>query len=198
MEAASCIIAVLQITGTVINLCYHYRKGVKSASKDIARITTELKTLMTVLEQLLQLAENDDRLKNAKGLCEPGGPLCDCRALMEELQKKLEPEDGFRAAIVRAAMWPLREAELEKTLVRIGSFKQTFSLALGGDQARMILKVDDGVTDLTKSFESERFGGCPCSAPQVSATAEHRHACFSQRTRRDLRMASGARSIRKS
>ncbi|KAI9882889.1 MAG: hypothetical protein M1823_005361 [Watsoniomyces obsoletus] len=156
MDAASCVIAAIQITGTVINLCYHYRKGVKSASKDIARITDELKTLRTVLEQLLQLAEEDDRLKNARGLCEPGGPLCDCRTLLEELQKKLNPPDGFRASIVRVAMWPLREAELEKILVRIGSFKQTFTLALGGDQARMILKVDDGVTSLAKSFESER------------------------------------------
>ena len=52
------VIAVIQLTSSVISICYDYRQGVKSASRDAILITDGLNSLKDVLESLLRLIEN--------------------------------------------------------------------------------------------------------------------------------------------
>jgi hypothetical protein len=52
------VIAVIQLTSSVISICYDYRQGVKSSSRDAILITDELNSLKDVLESLLRLIEN--------------------------------------------------------------------------------------------------------------------------------------------
>lgn len=51
------LIAVLQITTSVISVCYDYRAGVASASRDVIRITDSLNALKDSLDALLRLVE---------------------------------------------------------------------------------------------------------------------------------------------
>ncbi len=74
------IIAVIQLSGKVISLCYDYRTGVKSAPKDATRITDEITSLCHVLEQLLKIAEAEEathtsRLPALQSLARPEGAL---------------------------------------------------------------------------------------------------------------------------
>lgn len=57
LSVTASIIAVIQISGAVISICYEYRSAVKGALKAATRITKEVKGLQDVLERLLRLAE---------------------------------------------------------------------------------------------------------------------------------------------
>lgn len=131
-------IAILQLSGAIINVCYKYRSQVKGASKDASRIINELNDLRTVIDCLFLLLEDENSesalQKSALGrLAEADGPLGRCEACLNDLAKKLEPKDGWRA-VKAAILWPLREPEMMKILQDINSTKSTVQLALAADQ----------------------------------------------------------------
>jgi hypothetical protein len=59
-------IAIVQLSGAIINTCYTYRNRLKSASKDAGRIINELNGLRTVIEDLFQLLEDEDETKSTR------------------------------------------------------------------------------------------------------------------------------------
>ncbi len=137
------LIAVLQITTAVISICYDYRQGVSSASKQIAQITDELNSLKDVLESLLGLiekarsADGDDpsRLETVKLLAREGGPLENCMRELEALKMKLEvKEKGKWGKVGRVLVWPLKEKEVVKVLAGLERWKGVVGLGLSVDQ----------------------------------------------------------------
>lgn len=136
------IIAVLQITSSVISICYDYRAGVESASRDVIQITNELNSLREVLESLLLVVEKSksnngkdvSRLATFESLMEEGGPLMTCKAELERLKSTLEPEKGWRKMRSKL-VWPLREGEVRRTLDGLERLKGTMGFALSVDQA---------------------------------------------------------------
>ena len=133
------IIAVVQISGAVISLCYEYRTGAKDAAKEAIRITEELKSLQDVLERLLKLAEIEiargtSRLQTLQPLLEPGGILPRCQDDLTALQLKLAPDTGVKM-LMRKLKWPLTEKEVKKAIEDIARTKETISFALITDQA---------------------------------------------------------------
>ena len=48
LSVTASIIAVIQISGTVISICYDYRNAVKDAAKEVARIIDEVKSLQDI------------------------------------------------------------------------------------------------------------------------------------------------------
>jgi hypothetical protein len=52
-------IAILQISGVIINTCYDYRIRAKNTAKDASRIISELNGLRTVIDSLFQLLEDE-------------------------------------------------------------------------------------------------------------------------------------------
>jgi hypothetical protein len=117
------LIAVVQITSTVISICYDYRSSLKSASREIIQITDGLNSLKDVLESLLRVVErtqssdNNDasRLATFELLIKKGGPLMTCQEELERLKGKLEPETGWRK-VRKALVWPLKEGEMTKAM----------------------------------------------------------------------------------
>merc|ERR1712093_728854 len=91
------LIAVLQVTTTVISICYDYRQGVSSASREVLQTSSSLNSLKDVLEALLALiekAKSDDtasRLATIELLAKDGGTLESCQQELLTLKKKLEP-----------------------------------------------------------------------------------------------------------
>ena|SRR5436853_275853 len=119
-----------------------YRAGVESASREVIQITSELNSLRDVLESLLRIVEksqsNDSkdgsRLATFELLIKEGGPLMTCKAELEALKSKLEPERGWRKMRNRL-VWPLKEGEVRRTLDGLERLKGTMGLALSADQA---------------------------------------------------------------
>lgn len=134
---ASCI-AILQLSGAIINTCYDYRSRVKSAAKDASRIVNELNSLRSIIESLFVLLEDEAEDRSSeksalKELAREGGPLDGCKAELETLKKKLEPKEGWRAT--RAMLlWSLKESDVKRVLQTIDRTKATLQLVLATDQ----------------------------------------------------------------
>jgi hypothetical protein len=136
------IIAVLQITSSLISICYDYRTGVKAASREAVEITEELTSFRDILESLLQAVEkyqfsegkDSSRLATFELLVKEGGLLMNCRTELERLKSKLEPEKGWRK-VRNSLVWPLKEGEVRRALDGLDRLKGTMVLALSTDQA---------------------------------------------------------------
>lgn len=138
LSLTASIIAVVQISGAIISLCYEYRTGVKDAAKEATRITEELKSFQDVLERLLKLAEVEvarasSRLQTIQPLLEPGGVLSRCQDDLKALQLKLAPETGVKM-LMKKLKWPLTEKEVKKAIEDVARARETISLALITDQ----------------------------------------------------------------
>ena len=139
------IIAVLQMTSSVISVYYDYGAAVKGAPWELSRVKAEMESLRSVLQSLEPLAKQaeltspvaESRLPTLGLLIDP---LKDCLQEVERLDKKLKSpssSDGFgpkRKALVQALRWPLKEVETNKVLENIGRFKETLDLALNADE----------------------------------------------------------------
>ena len=170
LSITASLIAVLQISGTVITALYGYRTSVKSASSDAARIISELNGLRGVLESLLQAIEKENsrvapgggesRLATLQTLAQPSGDLELCKADLEAASMKL----GCYAApdsvsdwkkVKRALEWPFKEKDVTKLLMSMQRAKSTMHLALSVDQTALTLKIREGLGSLTQQFAAD-------------------------------------------
>ena len=145
---AASVIAVLQITNSVISVCYDYGSAANGTSWELPRLKAELESLRSVLQQLEPLAKQtefdqaapDSKLPAFSQLCGPNGPLETCCHEIQSLENVLKSpkwSDGFgprRKALVQALRWPLKEKDTKKYLMHIGKFKDILSFALTADQ----------------------------------------------------------------
>lgn len=138
LSATASIIAVIQLTGSVVSAVYNYRKGVKNAPEDAAKIIRDLTGLSQILEKLLQMIEKERSTKAARLAClndlvKPDGPLASCQKTLGRLNTKLQPESGWRA-VKQSLIWPLKQDYVRKNLDEIATAKATLELALTVDQ----------------------------------------------------------------
>lgn len=154
-------IAILQVSGVIINACYDYRSRVKDSAKDASRIINELNSLRSIIESLFVLLEEEPENKpsdqsNLQKLAQVGGVLETCKVGLEALEKKLEPKEGWRA--VRAAVfWPLKEADIAKALQQIDRTKSSLQLALAVDQ-RYVARLPEWSEFVTFVLERQLSG----------------------------------------
>ena len=148
LAVAASVIAVLQITNSVISVCYDYSAAATGTSWELPRLMSELESLRSVLQRLEPLAKQADfssALTNAKipifiELCKPNGPLPLCCREIESLEAVLKTPDwsaGFgpkRKALVQALRWPLKLKDTEKALKQISKLRELLSFALIADQ----------------------------------------------------------------
>jgi hypothetical protein len=133
------VIAVLQLTGTVINICYNYQIGARNASKDVERIIDQLKSMRDVLERLSTIINSENtgevsRLSSTSKLLSGfNGPLSQCESELLTLQKKLALGSKWKV-VGQALTWPLKEGDVKKTLAALERNKATLTLALTADQ----------------------------------------------------------------
>ena len=138
VSVTASVIAIIQISGSIVSICYDYRNSVREAVKEATRITEEVKGLQDILDRLLKLAELDiaqgsPRLQVLEQLAQPGGILPRCQEHLISLRFKLGPEKKSKS-VWSALKWPLTEKDLQKALNNISTAKATISLALITDQ----------------------------------------------------------------
>ena len=142
LAIAASVIAVLQITNSVISICYDYSAAVNGTSWELPRLTSELESLRSVLQRLEPIAKQADFSKAPTliELCKPNGPLLLCCREIESLEAVLKTPDwaaGFgpkRKALVQALRWPLKAKDTEKALKQISRLREVLSFALTADQ----------------------------------------------------------------
>ena len=139
LSAAASVIAVIQISSQVFDLCRTYYINVKEARKDIQRLRTEITALQDVLISVADLADDSDStsLKTLNLISQEDGPAQQCRAELIALAARLDPgeEKGrMRQFGMRSLKWPFGSKEVDQILDTIGRHKSSFTLALAVDQ----------------------------------------------------------------
>ncbi|MCJ1387554.1 hypothetical protein MMC18_000397 [Xylographa bjoerkii] len=146
LSTLASLIAIVQISGSIVSICYDYRSAVKKACKDQVRLTEEVKSLRDVLEGLVALADQDSsgdsRLPMINTLNQKDGPLEQCKSELKALEAKLRPASGWKA-VGKALKWPLSEPEVVKSLTSLNRLKATLMLALTTDQMVVSLAIQD-------------------------------------------------------
>ena len=135
LSLVASLIAVVQISGSVISCCYEYRKGVKNAPKNLLMVTSEVAGLRNVVERLITLMDdkkmaNYTYLSTLAEIVTADGPLEYCRHNLESLQIELELPVNECKALGRRLTWPLQERDITKTLASIYRLKSLLETAL--------------------------------------------------------------------
>lgn len=139
LSAASSVIAVIQVSSQIFDLCRTYYLNVKDARKDIEQLRNEITALQDALVNVVDLADssNSSSLKSIDLISQEGGPVEQCHLELTALALRLDPggqKSEMRAFGLRALKWPFTSKEIGKVMASIGRHKSTFILALTTDQ----------------------------------------------------------------
>ncbi|KAL8993437.1 MAG: hypothetical protein Q9169_006341 [Polycauliona sp. 2 TL-2023] len=150
------IITVLQLTQSVLSVCYDYGAALKGSSWELTKVKDELEGFRTIVqhvEPLMRAADLSDpsipngRLPTLKALCEPEGVLQSCRADLKSLEDKLKGSKWTdelgprRKALLQSLKWPFQERDTRKFLERIARYKDILTAALEMDHTRLTLAI---------------------------------------------------------
>ena len=136
------VVAIVQITDRVIDLCKYYIQTAEDASRDLRTILVETSTLKTTLQNVEFLIAWDNGTSTlASTLSGEEGPIKGCQRSITELEK-LFPSVNFQTkeqsrskkqkvkATWTALAWPLKESKARKLLEEITRYKTTITLAI--------------------------------------------------------------------
>ncbi|KAA6409051.1 MAG: vegetative incompatibility het-e-1 [Lasallia pustulata] len=152
---AASIVAILQITNSVISVCHGYGAAAKDAPWELSKVNAEMESLRNVLQTLQLLAEQagfaspsaGTRLPTFALLCGPRGLLNCCLEEVRRLDERLKApswSDGFgpkRKAFIQALRWPLNKAKTTKALDDISRYRSILNLAITADQKTLTLEI---------------------------------------------------------
>jgi hypothetical protein len=136
LSAAASVTAIVDISAKIASLCFQYSVAVKDAKKDIDRLQRTVTDVKNVLEEVKYLLDRQDkpRLSTTHKLSDS---LEQCHQQLQGLKAQLEPGNTHKAMRrlgVRALKWPFTNKQVEKMVVSLEKYQQTFSLALQVDQ----------------------------------------------------------------
>ncbi|KAM9873934.1 vegetative incompatibility protein HET-E-1 [Verticillium dahliae] len=141
---AASVIAVVNISAKVLNLCFQYGQSVKNAPDDIAKLSNEVANFQTTTQKLRGLLEGTrgKALEASQDVC---SAIDDASSTLAALAQKLEPSTSRKVMSrvgVRALKWPFKKKDVEETLQRLARCRGSISLALNVDQTVLIQNVD--------------------------------------------------------
>jgi len=155
---AAGVIAVIQMTDRISNICKHYIESVKDCPSQLRVILVEVSMLKTLLENL-QIFHNSNAMSDIiTSLSKPDGPVEGCKKSIVALEK-LFPDESSKTqniqrgsekkrkltATVSALAWPLKEKRAQKLLEEIRQYKATISLALTTESVYVCHLIDTAV-----------------------------------------------------
>ncbi|KAJ5471863.1 hypothetical protein N7539_008806 [Penicillium diatomitis] len=136
LSSAASVIAVIQLTGSLVKLCGGYIQEVKYARHEISTLQQAITGLQGTLQDLHKfLRSNEGKVlpTSSRLVSNVTDCLCDLRALEATFdpgkKKKLMRKVGLRAL-----RWPLKRVEMEGVIQNLGRHKSSFLLSLQVDQ----------------------------------------------------------------
>ncbi len=135
VSVAASFVALIQVSGSVFDLCRKYYSEVKEARKEIQRLRDEIFPLQDILTNVADLAEasNPTQLSILDRLNQADGPVQQCQAQLTGLAARLDPGEGgnrMRQFGLRALKWPFSKKDVDNIVAAIERYKVTFNLAL--------------------------------------------------------------------
>jgi hypothetical protein len=140
------VIAILQLTGTIMSSCNAFISAVKDAPKDLRAIMIEIGSLQAIIRVLDLPTLDPAHSRLLESLRGHNGPLDGCKEALIVLsgllkEPKTEQElDGTRPTkrlktlpSMTTLAWPLKRNKAKSLLEEIAKYKLTISLALTAD-----------------------------------------------------------------
>ncbi|KAL4988837.1 hypothetical protein BDW68DRAFT_196418 [Aspergillus falconensis] len=139
LSSAASVIAAIQLTGRLVELCGGYIQKVKGARDEISNLQRAIMGLQGTLQDLQSLIES----KEGKALPTSSrliGNLTDCLSDLRALEARLDPKKAkpMRKFGLRAFKWPLTRTEVEEVIQNLERYKTSFILSLQVDQSSMM------------------------------------------------------------
>lgn len=148
---AASIIAVLQITSTVIE----YLNDVQEATSERFRLLAEvssMQTLLRLLETRVTQAVETDAHATIQVLAGTDRPLQLLQKLLEHLVKKLQPKDKAHKKIGSALKWHFSKESVQNMMQQMDRLKSMFIAALANDQLSLSQFMQQDLKDLQQSL----------------------------------------------
>jgi hypothetical protein len=135
LSTAASVIAVIQLTGSVVNICGGYIQEVKDARDDIITLQRTAAGLAAILQRFKELLHEPRGTKLSTSSL--ANNISDCLTCLEALEEKIELTRGRRTMKrlgIRAIKWPLKRKEVDRIITDLERFKSLFTLSLQVDQ----------------------------------------------------------------
>lgn len=132
LGSVSSIIAVVQIAGSVAQLCGGYIADVKDARQDIERLQQKATTLHDVLQRMDE-ANNQKNLKPLSLSADVLKAIDRCSKDLDRLQEKLQPKTRHKTMSkfgMRALKWPLSKSAVNEEVRTMEGYLNMFNAAL--------------------------------------------------------------------
>ncbi|CAG8140451.1 unnamed protein product [Penicillium nalgiovense] len=138
LSGAASVIAVIQLTGSIVQICGKYLNNVKNATQDILRFQEKITALALVFRSLDELIRGSDgnKLTATQDLVDN---IVKCSSALTNLKDKINPETTQRRMRkwgLQALKWPLARSEVDFAIMELEWYKTTFALSLQVDQTR--------------------------------------------------------------
>lgn len=135
LSSAASIIAIIQLTGSIVNICRGYIQEVKDARDDIITLQQTVAGLEAILQKLKEIPHDSrERKLSTSSLVDN---ISDCFSCLEALEEKIDLGRGKRMMKrlgIRALKWPLKRKEVDRIITNLERYKSFFTLSLQVDQ----------------------------------------------------------------
>jgi hypothetical protein len=136
LSSAASVIAVIQLTGSIVKICGGYIQEVRDARDDIASLQRTVAGLEGILQKLKEFLQgpNGRQLPTSTSLV---NNITDCLSDLEHLEEKINPgkvKRMMRRFGFRALKWPIKRAEVDRIIQKLERYKSLFSLSLEIEQ----------------------------------------------------------------
>ncbi|KAJ5119729.1 WD40-repeat-containing domain protein [Penicillium atrosanguineum] len=186
LSSAASVIAVIQLTGSLVKLCGGYIREVKDARDQILRLQYAFAGLQGTLQDLYKFLQSTDgsALPTSSRLVRN---ITDCLTDLCLLEARLDLGGGkkmMRKMGLRALKWPLKCAEVEGIIQKMERYKSSFLLSLQVDQTSLIVGVAQDIDRINQNIDLGKLK-CAIEAGFESFSDRNEDQCL-QGTRTEL------------
>ncbi|KAL4811060.1 hypothetical protein BDV18DRAFT_4882 [Aspergillus unguis] len=146
METAASVIAVVQISTTVILACNKYLRNVRHAQDEIQRLKDGIEAYLQTMQKLRELIDRNkgDRLEALASL---RGLIDKSEVALKGIEMRLTGKENspMRRLGLRALKWPFTKQEVDEALRNLGQWRNTLSMALLTDHFSQSLETAQSV-----------------------------------------------------
>ncbi|KAL4733015.1 NACHT and WD40 domain protein [Aspergillus similis] len=161
LSLAASVMAVFQLTGSLVKLCGGYIKEVRNAGEEILA----LQRAITGLQDILRDLYNNLQMNNAKALPTSSrlpSDIIACLSDLQALEAKLDPGNGktlMRKMGLRALKWPLKRTEMESLRQNLERYKSLFLLSLQVDQTSLMTRMAENTDRINQYVDLDKLEG---------------------------------------
>ncbi|KAL4860467.1 hypothetical protein BDV12DRAFT_205020 [Aspergillus spectabilis] len=183
LSSAASVIAVIQLTGSLVKLCGGYIREVKDAREEILtlqRAITGLEGILQALQKFLQGTGN--ALPTSSRLV---SDIADCLSDLQALEARLDPGKGtrlMRKMGLRALKWPLKRTDMEGVMKNLERYKSSFLLSLQVDQTYLMAGIAHNTDRITQHVEFGKLEGAIDAGFESFSDRDEAHCLQGTRT----------------